>query len=206
LQVNGTKRSAATPDHVIAVAVSLIFFAGCTWASYAHWANFEYGTFDLAYYVQGISELLRGRLDVSVLGVPLLGNHVEPIVFLFVPLFPLFRHPMVFVLVQNLALAAMGPLAFHCARQLRLSRTSSLLLASALLLAPATGYVALHEFHPEALAAPFVLLMIDARFRGCLRRYWMAVIALLACKENMALLVAGYCVVHLFLERKRGVL
>jgi uncharacterized membrane protein len=196
--------AAAPPGSAAALTVSLVFFVGCTWASYAHWANFEYRTFDLAYYVQGLSQLLHGRFDVSLLGVPLLGNHVEPIVFLFLPFFLLFRHPMVFVIVQNLALAAMGPLAFQCGRRLGLNRTSSMLLASAILLTPATGYVALHEFHPEALAAPFILLMIDARLRGSLRVYWTAVIALLACKENMALLVAGYCAVHLVLERKRG--
>ena len=202
--MNKTKRLAVTPDDLMAVTVPLIFFVGCTWASYVHWANFEYRTFDLAYYVQGISQLLRGRFDVSILGVPLLGNHVEPIVFLFLPFFLIFRHPMVFVIVQNLALAAMGPLAFHCGRRLGLRRTSSLLLAGALLLAPATGYVALHEFHPEALAAPVLLLMIYARLRESLRVYWVGVIALLACKENMALLVAAYCVVHLFLERRRA--
>jgi uncharacterized membrane protein len=72
-----------------------------------------------------------------------------------------------------------------------LDRRSSLLLAGALLLAPATGYVALHEFHPEALAAPLILLMINARLRGAFRTYWTAAISLLACKENMALLVAA---------------
>lgn len=196
------KRLAARPDQVTAVAVSLVFFAGCTWASYAHWANFEYRTFDLAYYVQGLSQLLHGRFDVSLLGLPLLGNHVEPIVFLLLPAFLLFRHPMVLVIAQNLALAAMGPLAFHTARRLGLTRTSSLLLASALLITPGTGYVALHEFHPEALSAPLVLLMIYARVRGSIRTFWAAVIALLACKENMTLLVASYCAVHLLLERK----
>ncbi|HVF71560.1 MAG TPA: DUF2079 domain-containing protein [Chthoniobacterales bacterium] len=188
----------------MALAIALVVFVGWTWTSYVHWANFEYRTFDLAFYVQGTWQLLQGRFNVSVLGVPLLGNHVEPIVFLILPVFFLFRHPMVFVVVQNLALAAMGPLAYRSARQLRLSRTSSLLLASALLLAPATGYVALHEFHPEALAAPFVLLMIHARLGGRLGVYWLAIIGLLACKENMALLVAAYCALHLFLERKHA--
>jgi uncharacterized membrane protein len=169
-----------------------------------HWANFEYRTFDLAFYVQSLSQLLHGRFNVSVLGVPLLGNHVEPIVFLILPIFFFFRHPMVLVIVQNLALSATAPLAFACSLRFGLSRLSSLLFAIALLLTPATGYVALHEFHPEALTPLCILLMIDARLRGSLGVYWMAVVALLACKENMALLVAAYCAVHLFLERKRA--
>jgi len=187
---------------LLAWAPAPVFFAICTWDSCAHWANFEYRTFDLAFYVQSLSQLLRGHSNASILGVPLLGNHVEPIVFLILPVFFVFRHPMVLVVVQNLALAVMAPLAFHYARRLGLNRINSLLLGIALLIAPATGYVALHEFHPEALAPLCLLIMIDARLRASLRIYWIAVIALLACKENMALLVAAYCAVHLILERK----
>jgi uncharacterized membrane protein len=182
---------------------ALVFFGVCTWTSYAHWANFEYRTFDLAYYVQALWQLIHGRFEVSVQGVPLLGNHVEPIVFLITPLFLLVRHPIVFVLVQNAALASMGPVAFAIGQRLGLDRKSALLLAAAVLITPATGYIALHEFHPEALAAPFLLLMLEARLRNSLRAHWMWLIAVLACKENMALLLAAYCAVHVVLERKR---
>src|SRR5436190_15998612 len=189
---------------LLAWTVAVTFFAVCTWGSYAHWANFEYRTFDLAFYTQCLSQLLRGHSHASVLGVPLLGNHVEPIVLLILPVFFLFRHPIVLVIIQNVALAAMAPIAFHCGRRLGLSPINSLFLAIALVLTPATGYVALHEFRPEALAPLCLLIVIDARLRGSLRVYWTAVIALLACKENMALLMAAFCAVHLFLHRKRA--
>ena len=198
-----TKRPAADPGKGPIFALALVFFASCTWTSYARWANFEYRTFDLAYYVQALWQLIHGRFQVSVQGVPLLGNHVEPIVVLLAPLFLLFRHPLVFVLVQNAALASMGPVAFSIARQLGLDRKTALLLAGAMLITPATGFVALHEFHPEAFTAPFLLLMLRARLRGSLRAHWGWLIAVLACKENMALLIAAYCAVHIVLERKR---
>lgn len=200
--VTTTKRLAGS-GHGLIWGLALLFFALCTWTSYARWANFEYRTFDLAYYVQAIWQLIHGRLEVSVEGVPLLGNHVEPIVLLFAPIFFLLRHPLVFVVVQNAALASMGPVAFNIGRRLGLDRTPALLLAGALLIAPAAGYIALHEFHPEALTAPLVLLIFHARLRGSLRAHWAWMIALLACKENMALLLAAYCAVHLVLERKR---
>ncbi|HEX8491185.1 MAG TPA: DUF2079 domain-containing protein, partial [Chthoniobacterales bacterium] len=143
------------------------------------------------------------RFEVSVQGVPLLGNHVEPIVLLITPLFLAFRHPLVFIIVQNAALASMGPVAFDIGRRLGLNRRSALLLAAGVLITPATAFIALHEFHPEALTAPFLLLMLQARLRGSLLWHWLWLIAVLACKENMALLVAAYCTVHLVLERKR---
>ncbi len=201
--VISTKRLSAGPGKEAIWGLSLAFFVVCTWASYARWANFEYRTFDLAYYVQALWQLIHGRFQVSVEGVPLLGNHVEPIVLLIAPLFLIFRHPMVFIVVQSAALASMGPVAFSIGQRLGLDRKTALLLAVAMLITPATGYIALHEFHPEAFTAPLLLLLFRARLRGSLRAHWGWLIAILACKENMALLIAAYCAVHVALERKR---
>jgi uncharacterized membrane protein len=201
--VTTTKRLGANPGKGAILSLAFVFFAVCTWASYARWASFEYRTFDLAYYVQAIWQLIHGRFQVSVEAVPLLGNHVEPIVLLIAPLFLLFRHPLLFVLVQNAAMASMGPTAFSIGQRLGLDRKTALLLAAAVLITPATGYVALHEFHPEAFTAPFLLLMLHARLRNSVCAHWGWLIAVLACKENMALLIAAYCAVHLVLERKR---
>lgn len=201
--VTTPKWLAAALDKGPILSLAVIFFAICTWASYAHWANFEYRTFDLAYYVQAVWQLTHWRFQVSVEGVPLLGNHVEPIVFLIAPLFLIFRHPMVFVLVQNAALASMGPVAFNIGQRLGLDRKTALLLGSAVLITPASGYIALHEFHPEAFTAPFLLLMLQARLRRSLCAHWVWLIAVLACKENMALLIAAYCAVYVVLEHKR---
>lgn len=192
------------PGRAAVVAIAALFFLICTWASYARWANFEYRTFDLAYYVQALWQLMHGRWQVSVENVPLLGNHVEPIVFLFLPLFALLRHPMLFVVVQNLALATMAPVGYCMARRLGFDDKRACLLGAALLLAPAAGYIALHEFHPEALTAPFLLLMLQARLAKSIARHWLWFLAALACKENMALLLGAYCVVLLIIERKRG--
>src|SRR5438105_12031812 len=82
-EVTTAERQRAEPGKVIVTALAGLFFLICTWTSYARWANFQYRSFDLAYYVQAIWQLIHGRLDVSVENVPLLGNHVEPIVFLF---------------------------------------------------------------------------------------------------------------------------
>ncbi len=184
--------------------LSLGCFAVWTWTSYARWAGFAYRTFDLAYYVQALWQLIHGRFAVSVEGVPLLGNHVEPIVFLAAPFFFFIRHPMVLVALQNAALASMGPVAFQIGRRLGFDATKAFLLAAALLLTPASGYIALHEFHPEALTAPFLLLMLQAWLAGARRQHWLWFLATLACKENMALLLVAYCSVQIFAERRRG--
>ncbi len=182
--------------------IAALFLVATVWASYAQWANFGYRTFDLAYYCQALWQLLHGRFKTTILPVPLLGNHVEPIIFLIVPFFAVFRHPMTFIVVQNAALAAMGPISYDIGKRLGLSCWAAALLAGSLLLTPAAGYIALHEFHPEALAAPLLLLMLRARLLRSLAQHWLWFGAVLACKENMALLLAAYCIVHFLVGAK----
>jgi uncharacterized membrane protein len=199
------RKPAARDTAAISITIlAVFFFVLWTCGSYARWANYEYRTFDLAFYVQGLWQFLHGRFAVSVEHVPLMGNHVEPIVFLIAPLFAIFRHPMTFVVVQNVALATMGPVGFDIAKRLGFGVKESCLLAAALLVAPATGYVALHEFHPEALSAPLLLLMFRARLLQSLTQHWVWFIAVLGCKENMAPLLVAYCAVHAVTDRKRG--
>jgi hypothetical protein len=112
---------------------------------------------------------------------------------------------MILVVVQNAALASMGPVSYSIAKRLGLDGNRACLLAGALLITPTTGYIALHEFHPEALTAPLFLLLFCARLSNSVRRHWLWFLAVLACKENMALLLIAYCVVQGVIERKRPV-
>ena len=196
-----TERDTDTLAKRTVLILAAVAFAAWTAVSWLRWANFQYRTFDLAYYVQALWQLIHGRFEVSVQHVPLLGNHVEPIMFLFAPLFAVFRHPMLFVIVQNAALAAMAPIGYLIARHF-FDKTTAVFLSLALLITPATGYVALHEFHPEALTAPLLLLMFYSRIVRRLWLHWLCFAGVLACKENMALLLAAYCVVFIVLERR----
>jgi len=176
-------------------------FSGLAFAvSWWHWWTFQYGTFDLAFYVQALWLALRGKWMVSLLNVPLMGNHAEPIVFLLTPLFAIWPHPMMFVAVQTLAFASMPFTAWRIGKRLQLQPAAALLLALATLVTPATFSIAIYEFHPEALAAPLLLLLIEARLAGRYRWFWVWFIAVLGVKENMAPLLAMYCGVMALLE------
>jgi len=192
-----------TPPTVTAAVwlTAIGFFLATTSASWMRWGNFQYRTFDLAYYVQALWQLIHGRFEVTVENVPLLGNHVEPIVLLIAPIFAIVRHPMLFVVVQNAALATLAPIGFVFARRYFKPITAAV-LSIALLLTPAAAYIALHEFHPEALSAPLLLLMIYSRSVRRLWLHWLCFVGVLSCKENMALLLAAYCGVFLVIERR----
>ena len=196
---------AETPKTPRALWWGAVLFAGIAFlVSWWHWWTFQYGTFDLAFYVQALWLALRGQWQVSLLNVPLMGNHAEPIVFLLAPLFALWSHPMLFVAVQTLALASMPFTAWRIARRLQIERGTAILLALATVLTPATLLVGLHEFHPEALAAPLLLLLIEAKLAERRGWFWVWFVAVLSVKENLALLLVAWCVVFAVLEWRRG--
>ncbi len=187
-----------------AIRLGAVLFALAVFVvSWWHWWTFQYGTFDLAFYVQALWLALRGRWWVSLLNVPLMGNHPEPIVFLLAPLFALCPHPMLLVVVQTVALASMAFTGYRIARRLDLAPPEATALGLALLIFPATSSVGIYEFHPEALAAPLLLLLIEARLAQRYGAFWLWFLAVLACKENMALLLVAFCGVFGVLEWRR---
>ncbi|MEA3211415.1 MAG: hypothetical protein QOE70_4472 [Chthoniobacter sp.] len=192
------------PQPPRALRLGAVLFAGTVFlVSWWHWWTFQYSTFDAAFYVQALWLALRGKWMVSLLNVPLMGNHAEPIVFLLTPLFAIWPHPMLLVAVQSAALASMAFTGFRIATRLGLDRAGATCLGLATLLTPATASVAIHEFHPEAFAAPLLLLLIEARLAERSSRFWLWFLAVLACKENMALLLVAFCAVFAALEWRR---
>jgi uncharacterized membrane protein len=183
---------------------ALLFTVAVFVISWWHWWTFQYGTFDLAFYVQSLWLALRGEWHVSLLNVPLMGNHAEPLVFLLVPFFAIWPHPMLFVLVQTLALASMAFTGFRIARHLGYEENAAVCLGLVTLLLPATTSIGIYEFHPEAFAAPLLLLLIEARLAERYGRFWLWFLAVLACKENMALLLATFCAVFALMDWRRG--
>src|ERR1700712_5270353 len=142
------------PHPRLIVWVALLFVALAFTVSCWHWWTFQYGTFDLAFYVQALWLALRGKWMVSLLNVPLMGNHAEPIVFLLAPLFAVCPHPMTLVAVQVIAFGTMTFTGLRIVRCLWLERRAAVGMALATLLTPASLSIAIYEFHPEALAAP----------------------------------------------------
>jgi uncharacterized membrane protein len=202
LTTEARRAPAISPRFTLVVVVAL-FCVAAFGLSWWRWWTYQYGTFDLAFYVQSLWLAIHGKWNVSLLGVPVLGNHAEPIVFLLAPFFAIFRHPMLFVAAQVLALATMPFTAWRIARKLEIAPWASAALASVTLLAPATGFVAVHEFHPESFAAPLLLLLYEARLAERLGRSWLWFLAAVGCKENVALLLIGWCVVQAICERRK---
>jgi uncharacterized membrane protein len=171
----------------LAAGQAVVFGALC-WIKYRHYL---YTDFDLAIFAHAESNLLRGSLFESIGGMPWLGGHVSPVMFLLAPLWLVAPHPLTLLTLQAGALA-LGALPLHrMARRTTGSEPAALLLAAAYLLYPALGYTALFEFHPEALATPALIFAMDALHEGRPRAMLLWTTLALSTREDVALVVMG---------------
>ncbi len=165
-----------------------------------------FGTFafDLGIYDQGV--WLLSQLEepfVTVRGLHLFGHHMNLVLVLFAPLYRLGGGPEVLLAVQTAAQASGAVAIYLLARDRLADRWLALVLAAVLLLNPTYQSLLWEYFHPDTLAiAPVLFAYWAARAR---RWRWFAVAAVLAvaCKEDVALVVAAIGLLIAFRDDRR---
>jgi uncharacterized membrane protein len=154
------------------------------------------GRFDLGNMVQAVWSTAHGdplRMT-SLRGdqISRLAAHVDPILVLFAPLWWIWPSPHMLLAVQALVIALGAVPVFLLARKHLASPQAALGFALAYLLYPATGWLTLNEFHPVALAAPLLLFAFWYLDEERLLPFAVFALAAATCKEEIALVVAGF--------------
>ena len=157
---------------------------------------FVTGRFDLGNMVQAVWSTAHGdplRMT-SLRGdqISRLAAHVDPILVLFAPLWWLWPSPNMLLVVQAAVIALGAIPVFLLARKHLASPRAGLGFALAYLLYPATGWLTLNEFHPVALATPLLLFAFWYLDEDRLLPFAVFALAASACKEEIALVVAGF--------------
>lgn len=139
-----------------APAVVLVAIAVCTgWfcvVSLWRWNHLEAPAFDLAIFDQVIWNTAHGRWwETTVTGESYLGDHMSPVLLLFVPAYWLGASPVFLLLVQEVAAAAAAAPLFAAARRLGLAPAVAAALALAYLLNPYLHRAVAFDFHPEVM-------------------------------------------------------
>jgi uncharacterized membrane protein len=133
----------------------------------------------------------------------LLAFHVEPILVLIAPLYLIVPDVRAILWLQGLAMALGAIPAYSLARRRLGSPLAGLAFAAAYLLAPLGQWAAMADFHSVALAAPLLLLAIDALDAGRPRLFLVAGLLAASTKEEVGLLVAGLGLVALLWRGER---
>jgi uncharacterized membrane protein len=157
--------------------------------------GFESGRFDLGNMVQAVWSTAHGHpLQVTNLHgqqVSRLAAHFDPILLVFAPLWRLWPHPSLLLGAQAIAIAIGALPVFWLARKQLGSERAALGFALAYLLYPATEWLTLNEFHPVALACPFLLFALWYLDEDRLPAFTAFAVLATLTKEEIPLVVAG---------------
>ncbi len=187
------------PAWFAGVAASLLYFL-LAWLRYA---SFHSTAYDLGFFDQVVWNAAHGHgLTSSFLEYSFFGEHFEPALLLFVPLYVIHATPLWLLLGQSMALGlAIVPL-FALARGW-LDRRLAWLAVVAYFLQLGVSRTVAFDFHTEALGVPFVFLALLA-LREERRLLFLAAAAVpLLGKEDGALvaIALGLIAALLFHER-----
>jgi uncharacterized membrane protein len=166
------------------------------------------GRFDMGNMVQAVWSTAHGQplrmTDLHGDQISRLAAHVDPILVVFAPLWWIWPSPHLLLVTQAVALGLGALPAFWLARKHLASARAALGFAGAYLLYPATGWLALNEFHPVALATPLLLFAFWFLDEDRLLPFALCAIAASLCKEEIALVVAGFGIWYAVSHRRRG--
>ncbi len=182
--------------------------AGVAFAiSWLRLATFHSSAYDLAFFDQVVWNASQGHdLHSSFLSYPFLGQHFEPVLCLFAPLYRLHATPLWLLGAQSAALGgAIVPLAALARRWLGGGWKPAAVCAAYVLqlaVARAVGF----DFHTETLAVPFVFLALLGAARGDTRLFLLAALVPMLCKEDGALVALGIAALALLVHRRRSAL
>jgi len=184
---------------MVGAAASTAFFL----LSWLRYASFHSTAYDLGFFDQVVWNAAHGHgLSTSFLAYSFFGQHFEPALLIFVPLYALASTPLWLLLGQSLALGlAAVPLFSLVARWI--DRRAAWIVVAAYLMQLAVSRTVAFDFHTEALAVPFVFIALHAASAGHRRRFLAAALVPLLCKEDGALvgLALGLFVFVLLRER-----
>jgi uncharacterized membrane protein len=181
---------------VLLAAAITAYAAGFAALSALRHEAFVTGRFDLGNMVQAVWSTAHGDpLRMTSLHgdqISRLAAHVDPILVLFAPLWRIWPSPHMLLAVQAVVVALGAVPVFLLARKHLSSPRAGLGFALAYLLYPATGWLTLNEFHPVALATPLLLFAFWYLDEDRLLPFAVFAFAASACKEEIALVVAGF--------------
>ena len=158
-----TKSRLTPPRLVLLILILTNFVYFGLYAIERHLA-FETGAFDVGVYAQPLWNYLQGHdFAVSIIednGPIRWATHVEPILFLVLPLYALWPDPRTLLWLQVAAMSLAGVPLFGLAVRRLVNEWLALLIVLAYFLMPATEAVTLFDFHAVTLAPLFLLSAI----------------------------------------------
>jgi uncharacterized membrane protein len=161
-----------------------------------HWAYLT-SVNDLGIFDQAIWGIMNGAPYLNTInpfGMPInwLGYHFNPILFVFVPFYLVYPAAEWLIIFQAAAISITAWPLYLIAKRVIQSERAAFLWAVAYLVNPFVLSAAVWDFHPVALAAPFMALGVLAIDKREAWLFGLACLFLLLIQEHFGIAVAGF--------------
>ncbi len=169
---------------------------------------FATGRYDLGNMVQTVWNTAHGNILQMTSGdgrqISRLAAHFDPILAAFAPLWWLWPSPELLLTAQAIAVALGALPVYRLARKHVGGDRAGLGFALVYLLYPATEWLTLNEFHPVALACPFLLFAFWYLDEDRLLPFTVFAVLAMTTKEEIGLVVAGFGLWYALKRRRRA--
>ncbi len=146
--------------------------------------------YDFGLYDQGIWLLSRFHSPfVTLMGRNLFGDHTSFVLIFLVPFYWVFGSSSFLLVVQSLLISAGAIPVFLYARERLESECGATIFVIVYLIHPATVWIGLENFHPDAFLGLFVGTAIYAALEKKWRLFFVSVLLSLSVKEDVALVI-----------------
>ena len=200
-RINSALHRLAPPDIVVG-SLTFVWISVVGWGSLALHQRYATGAYDLGLFDQWLWLISRGLPPYSTgVGVHLLGDHAAVLLYPLAALYLVAPDVRVLLIVQSLVVG-IGGLTLYRIGCIRGSAWMGALVAGAYLIHPSTHNMALFHFHPDALAATAVLVILWGIEQHNPAVIGAAAIAVCAAKENFAI-TTGWLGAWLFVRGER---
>lgn len=193
-----------------ALVVGALVFLDLTACSLYRFHEFQTGIDDLGLYDQLCWGLVNGHGFLSTIySLPddnFFAEHIVPTVAVFAQLYRIWTDPRLLLLLQAAALAGGGWLVYIIARKRTSASYIPLVLAFSYFINALLERGWIDDFHVDALEVFLYLsayaCLLHTERRRALAGYWISVVLLLGCKEDVGLSVAAFGVVIAVAHRR----
>jgi uncharacterized membrane protein len=184
-----------------AIAAYVVYFTHITSSVYR---GYGYGTFDLAFYDQGV--WLLSRFDapfITSMGRNLFGDHAQFSVLMLVPLYWVRPDATTLLGVQSLVMAA-GAVPVYMLAMRRLAEPAyACVFALAFLVHPALGLTNLENYHPDSFLVPVLGFAIYAAVENRPRMFVVMSVLAMLCKEDVFLVLVPLALWYAWRHNRR---
>ncbi|MBF0384805.1 MAG: DUF2079 domain-containing protein [Candidatus Omnitrophica bacterium] len=165
--------------------------------------HFGYNDWDLAFYSQGLWNILRGSTYTSLAQLDFFAEHTSFIVAALIWIYALIQHPLTLVFLKIISYIA-GAFLLYKITEEDLGKLNSIILMAMYFIFPPNVYSILYDFNFEGLAPVLLFLMFYYFKRDRYAPFLICSLFLISIKENMPLLVATFGITALFSKNKNN--